>query len=103
MTTLDSPIPRFHLAMPVDDLAAASRFYGDVLGLTQGRSADTWIIVVQSEAPLRDVVVCMLSKYGESATAFRLVFETGMRAAASSPSSLIPHCLASSSTGNTMS
>ena len=43
MTTLDSPIPRFHLAMPVDDLAAARAFYGDVLGLAQGRSADTWV------------------------------------------------------------
>lgn len=43
MTTLDSPIPRFHLAMPVDDLAAARSFYGGVLGLPQGRSADTWI------------------------------------------------------------
>ena len=36
-------IPRFHLAMPVDDLAAARHFYGDVLGLDQGRSAETWI------------------------------------------------------------
>jgi extradiol dioxygenase family protein len=26
-------IPRFHLAVPVDDLAAARRFYGEVLGL----------------------------------------------------------------------
>jgi extradiol dioxygenase family protein len=43
MTVLDSPIPRFHLAMPVDDLAAARRFYGEVLGLEQGRSADTWV------------------------------------------------------------
>lgn len=43
MTTLDSPIPRFHLAMPVDDLDAARRFYGDVLGLEQGRSAETWV------------------------------------------------------------
>jgi hypothetical protein len=43
MTVLDSPIPRFHLAMPVDDLDAARRFYGDVLGLAQGRSADTWV------------------------------------------------------------
>jgi uncharacterized protein len=43
MTVLDSPIPRFHLAVPVDDLAAARRFYGDVLGLEQGRSADTWV------------------------------------------------------------
>jgi uncharacterized protein len=43
MTVLDSPIPRFHLAMPVDDLGAARRFYGEVLGLEQGRSAQTWI------------------------------------------------------------
>ncbi|MEV8020306.1 VOC family protein [Streptomyces sp. NPDC086554] len=43
MTVLDSPIPRFHLAVPVDDLTAARRFYGDVLGLEQGRSADTWV------------------------------------------------------------
>ena len=43
MTVLDSPIPRFHLAVPVDDLAAARHFYGDVLGLEQGRSADTWV------------------------------------------------------------
>jgi extradiol dioxygenase family protein len=43
LTVLDSPIPRFHLAMPVDDLAAARRFYGDTLGLEQGRSADTWV------------------------------------------------------------
>ncbi|HET9125079.1 MAG TPA: VOC family protein [Solirubrobacteraceae bacterium] len=43
MTVLGSPIPRFHLAMPVDDLAAARRFYGEVLGLPQGRSAETWI------------------------------------------------------------
>ncbi|UJW33107.1 VOC family protein [Saccharothrix sp. AJ9571] len=43
MTILDSPIPRFHLAMPVDDLAAAREFYGEVLGLEQGRSSDTWV------------------------------------------------------------
>ena len=43
MTVLDSPIPRFHLAMPVDDLGAARHFYGEVLGLEQGRSSETWI------------------------------------------------------------
>jgi extradiol dioxygenase family protein len=43
MTVLDSPIPRFHLAMPVDDLAAARRFYGQVLGLEQGRSSEAWV------------------------------------------------------------
>jgi uncharacterized protein len=35
--------PRFHLAIPVDDLVEARRFYGDVLGCPQGRSADTWV------------------------------------------------------------
>ena len=35
--------PAFHLAIPVDDLAAADAFYGGVLGLPKGRSADTWI------------------------------------------------------------
>lgn len=43
MTVLESPIPRFHLAIPVDDLVAAKRFYGTVLGLEQGRSAETWV------------------------------------------------------------
>jgi extradiol dioxygenase family protein len=33
----------FHLAFPVDDLAAARRFYGEVLGCAVGRSADTWV------------------------------------------------------------
>ena len=35
--------PRFHLAMPVHDLAAAREFYGGVLGCPEGRSAPTWI------------------------------------------------------------
>lgn len=43
VSVLDSPIPRFHLAMPVDDLSAARQFYGELLGLDHGRSADTWI------------------------------------------------------------
>lgn len=33
----------FHLAFPVDDLAAARRFYGEVLGCPEGRSADDWV------------------------------------------------------------
>lgn len=43
MTALDSPIPRFHLAIGVDDLDAARTFYGEVLGLPQGRSAEKWV------------------------------------------------------------
>ena len=43
MTVLHSPIPRFHLAMPVDDLSAARHFYGEVLGLPQGRASETWV------------------------------------------------------------
>jgi extradiol dioxygenase family protein len=33
----------FHVAFPVDDLDAARRFYGDVLGCAEGRSASHWI------------------------------------------------------------
>ena len=33
----------FHLAFPVDDLAAARRFYGGVLGCPEGRHSDHWI------------------------------------------------------------
>jgi extradiol dioxygenase family protein len=43
MADAATPRPRFHLAVPVDDLAAARRFYGEVLGLASGRSADTWV------------------------------------------------------------
>jgi len=35
--------PRFHLAVPVDDLVAARHFYGEVLGCPQGREADNWV------------------------------------------------------------
>lgn len=34
---------RFHLAFHVRDLDQARRFYGAVLGCTEGRSADTWV------------------------------------------------------------
>ncbi|MHA6287889.1 VOC family protein [Maricaulis sp. CAU 1757] len=37
------PRPRFHLAFPVDDLAAARHFYGTILGCPEGRSSDHWI------------------------------------------------------------
>jgi extradiol dioxygenase family protein len=38
-----TPYPRFHLAFPVTDLAAARRFYGDFLGCAEGRSSDDWV------------------------------------------------------------
>lgn len=33
----------FHLAIPVHDLDAAQRFYGEVLGCEKGRSSSNWI------------------------------------------------------------
>ncbi len=35
--------PLFHLALPVDDLAKARAFYGDLLGGPEGRSSDEWV------------------------------------------------------------
>ncbi|MGE0310426.1 MAG: VOC family protein [Lautropia sp.] len=40
----DYPVSQpFHLAFPVHDLAAARRFYGELLGCPEGRSADDWV------------------------------------------------------------
>lgn len=33
----------FHLAIPVHDLAAARRFYGDLFGCSEGRSSVEWV------------------------------------------------------------
>jgi extradiol dioxygenase family protein len=41
--TSSSAIPPFHLAFPVHDLAAARRFYGDLLGCPEGRSSPDWV------------------------------------------------------------
>ncbi|KQU47056.1 glyoxalase [Rhodococcus sp. Leaf278] len=35
-------IPPFHLAIPVHDIDAARKFYGDVLGFSRGRSSERW-------------------------------------------------------------
>ena len=35
--------PLFHLAFPVDDLAQARRFYGELLGCPEGRSSEDWV------------------------------------------------------------
>lgn len=36
-------LPPFHLAFPVDDLAAARAFYGGLLGCSEGRSSPEWV------------------------------------------------------------
>src|ERR1700710_2406763 len=41
MTSSTTLVP-FHLAIPVHDIDAARRFYGDVLGFDRGRSAERW-------------------------------------------------------------
>ena len=33
----------FHLAIPVNDLAAARDFYGETLGCSEGRSSGSWV------------------------------------------------------------
>ena len=35
--------PAFHLAFPVDDLAAARAFYAELLGCPEGRSSERWV------------------------------------------------------------
>jgi extradiol dioxygenase family protein len=40
---MSSAVGPFHLALPVDDLAAARAFYGGLLGCPEGRSAERWI------------------------------------------------------------
>ena len=37
------PLPPFHLAFPVHDLAEARAFYGGLLGCPEGRSSSQWI------------------------------------------------------------
>ncbi|MEZ6184592.1 MAG: VOC family protein [Planctomycetota bacterium] len=36
-------LPLFHLAFGVTDLASTRRFYGEVLGCAEGRSAERWV------------------------------------------------------------
>jgi uncharacterized protein len=38
-----TPIPPFHLAIPVNDIAKTREFYGQVLHCQEGRSTDMWI------------------------------------------------------------
>ncbi len=43
MSDATTTLAPFHLAIPVDDIAAARRFYGEVLGLDEGRSDTKWV------------------------------------------------------------
>jgi extradiol dioxygenase family protein len=43
MEKMSDSHPRFHLAIPVDDLDAARRFYGGLLGCPEGRSDELWV------------------------------------------------------------
>ena len=42
-TTNPALLSPFHLAFPVHDLTQARRFYGELLGCPEGRSADDWV------------------------------------------------------------
>ena len=41
--TFTAPLAPFHLAFPVNDLAEARKFYGELLGCSEGRSSPEWI------------------------------------------------------------
>jgi extradiol dioxygenase family protein len=41
--TNPAPLSPFHLAFPVHDLVLARRFYGELLGCPEGRSAEDWV------------------------------------------------------------
>ncbi|WP_404409080.1 VOC family protein [Pseudidiomarina marina] len=38
-----SSLRPFHLAVPVHDIAKAREFYGEILGLSEGRSSEQWV------------------------------------------------------------
>jgi extradiol dioxygenase family protein len=42
-TTNPALLSPFHLAFPVHDIALARRFYGELLGCPEGRSAEDWV------------------------------------------------------------
>ncbi|MDQ2748694.1 MAG: VOC family protein [Actinomycetota bacterium] len=43
MSATAASLPPFHLAVPVSDIGTARTFYGEILGLDCGRSAERWI------------------------------------------------------------
>ena len=43
ISTVEKIMNPFHLAFPVHDIQQARKFYGEILGCPEGRSADTWV------------------------------------------------------------
>lgn len=41
--TQTQPMSPFHLAIPVDDIAEARKFYGELFGCDEGRSTSEWV------------------------------------------------------------
>src|SRR4051812_23140748 len=39
---MSTTLPPFHLAIPVDDIEIARKFYGEILGFERGRSDTKW-------------------------------------------------------------
>jgi len=54
----------FHVAFPVRDIAETRHFYGEILGCSEGRSADSWVdfnlfghqVVAHLDPVMRDAV-----------------------------------------------
>lgn len=72
----------FHLAVPVRDIAEARAFYGGLLGLPEGRSAETWVdfdfyghqfVVHQAPAPSGDAAVNPVDGHGVPVPHFGVV------------------------------
>lgn len=40
---MSNPLRPFHLAVPVHDISMARKFYGEIMGCSEGRSSDHWV------------------------------------------------------------
>ena len=43
MSSMNNNLTPFHLAMPVNNIESARKFYGGLLGCEEGRSDNTWV------------------------------------------------------------
>ena len=73
----------FHLAIPVNDLSATRQFYGDLLGLEEGRSNEHWIdwnffghqFVTHLRHEKNEVIVNQVDGHGVPVPHFGVVLE----------------------------